>query len=205
MKFNSDYLNNVLLQILCKDKLIQEGISSKLLGLQIDKHWNVKHIKFLLPILSSACYAIRCMKHYSNTKTFKMIYHAYFHSIVTYGVIFWSNSMDTNKVFLLQKKIIRIMTGINPRTTCRSLFKNLKILTVSSQYILSLMKFLVSNLKYFTFNNIIHCKFTRNRMCLHVPQTNLSVCQGGVNYMSITFFNRFSKYIVDSLENNNIL
>jgi hypothetical protein len=44
------------------------------------------------------------------------------------------------------------------------IFKNLRILTVPSQYILSLMKFLVNNLECFTFNSIIHTKFTRN-MC----------------------------------------
>jgi hypothetical protein len=118
MKFNSNYLNNVPFQIPYKDKLIQEEINTKFLGLEIDKHMNWKtHIQLILPKLNSACYAVRCMKHYSNIETLKMIYYVYFHSIVTYGVIFWGNSTDTNKVFLLQKKIIRIMMGVNPRST----------------------------------------------------------------------------------------
>jgi hypothetical protein len=68
--------------------------------------------------------------------------------------------------------------GINPRSTGRSLFKSLRVRKVPSHYILSLMKFLVNNLEYFTINNVIHIKYTRNRTCLHVPQTNLSLCQG---------------------------
>jgi hypothetical protein len=64
------------------------------------------------------------MKHYSNTETLKMLYQAYFHSTATYGLVFWGNSTDTNEVFLLQKKIIIIMIGINPRSTCRPFFKN---------------------------------------------------------------------------------
>jgi hypothetical protein len=116
-------------------------------------------------------------------------------------VIFWGNSTDTNKVSLLQKKIIRIMMGINPRSTCKPFFKNLTILTVPSQYILSLMKFLVHNLEYFTFNSIIHTKFTRNRTCLHVLQTNLSLCQAGFYYMSTKIFNKLPKHIADSLNN----
>jgi hypothetical protein len=84
IKFNSNYLNNVPFQIPYKDKLIQEEINTKFLGLEIDKHVNWKsHIQLILRKLSSACYAIRCMKHYSNTETLKMIYYAYFHSIVT--------------------------------------------------------------------------------------------------------------------------
>ena len=42
---------------------------------------------------------------------------------------------------LLQKKIIRIMMGAHPRTSCRKLFKKLEILTVPSIYIYSLMSF----------------------------------------------------------------
>jgi hypothetical protein len=138
------------------------------------------------------------MKHYCNTETLKMIYHAYFHSIVAYAVIFWGNSTE---VFLLQKSIIRIMMGISPRNTCRPLFKSLRIMTVSSQYILSLMKFLLNNLECFTFNNGIHTNFTRNRKSLHVPRTNLSLSQQGVHYMCIKVLNKLPKYVTNSLEN----
>jgi hypothetical protein len=63
------------------------------------------------------------------------------------------------------------------------------------------MKFLVNNLEYFTFNSIVHTKFTRNRTCLHVPQTNLSLCQAGVYYTSIKIFNKLRTHIADSLDN----
>jgi hypothetical protein len=41
----------------------------------------------------------------------KTVYFAYFHSFMTYGIIFWGNSTNTNKVFLLQNKIIKIVAG----------------------------------------------------------------------------------------------
>ena len=69
--------------------------------------------------------------------TLKMIYFAYFHSIINYGIIFWGNSTECKKVFVAQKKIIRIMTGSRPRTSCKPLFQSLGILTVPSQYIFS--------------------------------------------------------------------
>lgn len=56
------------------------------------------------------------------------------------------------------------------------------------------MKFLVKNLEYFLFNNIIHTKFTRNRMCLKGQETNLSLCQRGIYYASV---NQLPKYVVD--------
>jgi hypothetical protein len=83
----------------------------------------------------------------------------------------------------------------------QAIFKNLITLTVPSQYILSLTKFLVNNLEYFTFNNTIHPKHTRNRTCLHIPQTNLTLCQGGVYCTSKEVFNKLPKHIADSLGN----
>jgi hypothetical protein len=202
MKFISNYLNIAHFQILYHDSLFHEEPNYKFLRLELDKHMNWKmHIKLILPKLNSACHAIRCMKHYCNIQTLKMLYHAYFHSIVAYGVIFWGNSTDVTKVFLLQKSIIRIMMGIRPRNTCRPLFKSLRIMTVSSQYILALMKFLVKNLECFMFNNGIHTNFTRNRMSLHVPRANLPLSQQGMHYMCIKVFNKLPKYVTDSSEN----
>jgi hypothetical protein len=49
-----------------------------------------------------------------------------------------------------KKKIITIMTGCNSRVSCRNLFGKLEILPLASQYILSLMLFVVNN-KYIYF------------------------------------------------------
>jgi hypothetical protein len=46
-----------------------------------------------------------------------------------HGVIFWWNSLYTNKVFILQKKIIRIVTNAGPRDSCREIFRNPSIFT----------------------------------------------------------------------------
>jgi hypothetical protein len=44
----------------------------------------------------------------------------------------------------MQKRIVRIIVGYCYRESCRDLFKKLKILTVSSQYIFSLLLFIVN-------------------------------------------------------------
>jgi hypothetical protein len=87
--------------------------------------------------MSSACYAIRSMYFSSDTITFKIIYFADFHSIMEYRIISWGNSSDSRKTFQLQKKNERIMTQSMPADSCKSLFQTLKILTSSSQYLLS--------------------------------------------------------------------
>jgi len=53
--------------------------------------------------------------------------------------------VNVYKVFILQKGIIRIMSGIEATRSCRGLFEKLDILPVSCQYILSLMLFVIDN------------------------------------------------------------
>jgi hypothetical protein len=87
-----------------------------------------------------------------------MIYYAYFHSLMRYGIVFWGNSSEAKKIFLLQKKAIRIMMGMKRSESCRPVFKELTILTLAFQYILSLMNFMINNLGHFTFNHTIYNK-----------------------------------------------
>jgi hypothetical protein len=88
----------------------------------------------MIPKLSGTCYAVRSVVHISNINTVKSIYYACFHSVIKCGVIFWGNSSKSGKIFTLHKKIVRIMAGAQPRTSCRSLFKQLEVLPVPYQY-----------------------------------------------------------------------
>ena len=72
--------------------------------------------------LSSPCYAMRSVKLYVLLDTLKMIYYSYFHSVITYGLLFWGHSSDSTKIFRLQKKITRIMVGCTSSDSCRKLF-----------------------------------------------------------------------------------
>jgi len=84
---------------------------------------------------------VRQMYHICNNYTLGLIYFPYFHFIASYGIILWGNSSYSRKIFILQKRIIRIMMGAHPRTSCREILKKLEILTIPSQYIYSLMSF----------------------------------------------------------------
>ena len=81
------------------------------------------------------------------------------------------------------------MEGCGNRVSCRNLFKKLEILTLMSQYILSLLMFVVQNKKYFLTNNESHNIDTRQRNDLHLPQANLTIYQRGAQYLGIKIFN----------------
>jgi len=68
---------------------------------------------------------------------------------MSYGIIFWGNSWHSPIIFRLQKKVIRIMEGCGNRVSCRSLFRELQIFPLKSQYMLSLLTFVVQNKTFF--------------------------------------------------------
>jgi hypothetical protein len=116
--------------------------NTKLLGLIVDNTLSWKpHIDHLINKLSTACYVIRSVKPYVNTNVLNMIYHSLFHSVMDYGIIFWGNSSHNTQVIKMRKKAIRIIMGCGNRESCRNLFKELNILPLMSQYILSLLTF----------------------------------------------------------------
>jgi hypothetical protein len=86
----------------------------------------------------------------------KIIYYSHFHSIISYGIIFWGHSAPSTRVFRLQKRIIRIMTGSRSRESCRKLFTSLKILPFPSLHIFSFLWFVIKNRELFTTNNETH-------------------------------------------------
>ena len=85
--------------------LINEVTNIRFFGLELDNNMNWKnHVAKILPKLIRACYAVRAMYSFSSMNTLKMIYFAYFHSVINYGIIFWGNSSESNKIFLVKRK-----------------------------------------------------------------------------------------------------
>jgi hypothetical protein len=72
-----------LISIGYEDKHIEESVHTKFLGLQIDGHLNWKtHVDQLVPELRRACCAVRSLSHISYIDTLKLIYFAYFPSLM---------------------------------------------------------------------------------------------------------------------------
>jgi hypothetical protein len=154
-----------------------------------------------MPKLSSACFAMKKVTSLMDTETLKLIYFACFHSIMSYRIIFGGNSADSKKVFYTQKRIIRIMAATKRRASCRELFKKFNILPLASEFLLSLLPFVVNSMEIFHANSDIHNISTRYRYNLHVPNTDLSKYQKGVYYSGVKLFSKLPHYI-KSLNND---
>jgi hypothetical protein len=103
-----------------------------------------------------------------------MAYFAYFHSVFRYGIIFWGNATNSYKILKLQKRVIRIMSGAEPRASCRDLFRRHEILPVPCQYIFSLMLFIIDNPNNFQTVSQVHGLHTRSENKHLIPNTNLT-------------------------------
>ena len=89
------------------------------------------------------------------------------------------------------------MTGSRPGNSSKPLFQSLGILIVPSQYILSIMNFVLQNKERFTPNIEVHNFNTRNKLKFHKPASSLTLCQKGVYNMSIRIFNKLPKHITN--------
>jgi len=75
--------------------------------------------------------------------------HSYLHSVISYGIIFGGNQPYSDKIFKIQKRVIRNITSSRTRDSCRKLFKKLEILPLYSQYIYSISIFVIKTKVYF--------------------------------------------------------
>jgi len=63
------------------------------------------------------------------------IYFAYFPSCLKYGIIFWGGDTESKMAYGVQKRVIQIISGPNKCKSCRLIFQEYRILTVTSLYI----------------------------------------------------------------------
>lgn len=193
-KLNIEYGNRTLL----------ESNEVKFLGMTLDNtiSWK-KHIDSIIGKLNKACYIIRKTKQYLNIDALKMVYYAFFHSVMSYGLIFWGNRTLSMCIFKLQKRAVRIMVGAGNRDSCKKIFSQLKILPLPSQYIYSLMMFVINNMDLFAENSDIYTTVTRNSTNLHFPLTNLTAFQKGPQYFGIKIYNSLPSKIKQLSRNKN--
>ena len=184
------------IQIVTSNSVITNTNSTKLLGLTIDNTLSWKeHIFDLTSRLNKSCYAIRVIKPFTTLYALKTVYFSYFHSVMSYGVIFWGNSHLSNNIFKIQKRTIRIISNSGKYDSCRQLFNQLQILTLPSQYMFSLLVFVAKNRHLFLCNSDIHDKNTRHNCNLHLPTTNLTLVQKGVLYSGSKVYNHLPTHI----------
>jgi hypothetical protein len=125
------------------------------------------------------------------------------HSIISYGIIFWGNSSYSEDIFKIQKRIIRVIMSSVKKASCRQLLRELSILPIQSQYILSILLFVTKNRNQFISNSQIYTINTRQTLDLYISIANLTTYKKGVYYQGIKIYNHLPKDIKDLSSNMN--
>jgi hypothetical protein len=129
------------------DTAINYTDHSTFLGVWLDKNlrWSI-HTQKLANKLCKICFGIRVVRRVTGLETVCTLYYAYFQSLLSYGLIFWGNSVNAKLIFRLQKRAIRAMIQIPKTASCKQHFKSLHILPLPSLYIYEILVYIKSNL-----------------------------------------------------------
>ena len=192
---NNGKYNNVV--ITCNNDNVLFSDHSKLLGVTIDNHlkWAC-HVDQLCKKLSTQVFALRILSKNVNEFALKSVYFAHVHSLIMYGLEFWGQAADhvTDRVFKLQKKAIRILAGVPPRTSCRDLFKKFEILPMPALYIAQVLIFFKKQPHYMAdWNKFDHNYNTRNKDKIVLTQHKTSAYEKGLMYAGQYYYNKLPK------------
>ncbi len=169
--------------------LIELKTYAKFLGVTIDNklNWH-EHINNVKGKINSSIYIINRVKNILSKEYLKMLYYSLIHPYLVYGVTLWGGTHLTylKKLFILQKKAIRIINKTNYLHHTHSLFHDNAILKLADLYNLEVAKYLYRFSKkvltkplqkLFTTHSSLHNYNTRNRNnpCIPLNKSTSSI------------------------------
>uniref|UniRef100_A0A1B6MJK2 Reverse transcriptase domain-containing protein n=1 Tax=Graphocephala atropunctata TaxID=36148 RepID=A0A1B6MJK2_9HEMI len=172
---------------------LEEVTVAKYLGVTIDESLSwTPHIDLLCNKLSVSLFVIRRIKNICDVDTAKIAYYSLFETHLRYGIEVWGATTRGNleRVLLLQKRAIRILGDLQSRETCRSKYKDLKLLTVVNLYILEVVTY--SHLK--SLNPIrtaaqVHDYSTRHAANYSLPTHHCTMTEKKPSYAGARMWN----------------
>lgn len=173
---------------------------TKFLGIHINENLNWEtHIDSLSIKLNKTCYAIRVISKYANLSTLKTLFFANFESVARFGILFWGSSQHMQKVFVTQKRVIRIVFKMNFNDSCRGVFRTNKIMTMYALYIYECLIFIFRNRNIFPPKT--NYTYSTRTLNFNYPIHRLTLTEKGPEYMCMKFFNSLPEHVkrIDSL------
>lgn len=180
----------------------------KLLGFFIDSRlsWSA-HIDYLCTKLARVSYLIRKLKYNVTNEMLIAAYYAFFHSHLTYGITLWGNSTTSSKIFVWQKKVLRIIKGVKDQESCFPIFKQFSILPFPCIYIYRCLINVKEKLTFYSVRKDFHQYPTRKNYLLDIFCTRLQTTKNSHICMQIKLFNKLPEtaWTVDNKKFKNVL
>ena len=162
------------------------------LGVYVDRRLDWRcHIDNLATDMAKYCYALRVVSENISEAAALSAYYAYIHTRISYGIIFWGNSSDVNRILVLQKRCLRTIYKMKQTESCKSVFIQKRILTVISLYIYESFMFVYHNSELFKNCERVHAHDTRHKSNLLPERCKYSYIQRNVHFNIIKIVNSF--------------
>lgn len=163
---------------------------TKFLGIHVDQHLQWKaQIESVVDKLNRARFAISRLRSSIPMESLLSIYYSLVYSHLSYNVILWGNSSQSDRVFIAQKRILRTMFGLLPKESCRNCFILHGLLTFPCIYIFRCLLYIKENLTKFKKNSFFHNHETRNKELINIPTHRTSKFELSPSYQGIRLYN----------------
>ena len=142
MIFHANHKEVVYPDLKINNTIIERVVNFNFLGLLISANakWAC-HIDHVSRKVSRAIGIINAMKKTFPISTLVTLYNSLIMPHINYCLLIWGASSNVNKLCLLQKKILRMVTASNYIAHTEPIFKNLNILKIEDLYKLKMLKF----------------------------------------------------------------
>ena len=197
--------SNQHVSIIINNQEIEQVKCTKFLGLYIDDEFTWKyHIDQVASKISKMTGILAKARHYLSLKTLQTIYDTMVYPYLTYCNIVWASTYPSRlkSLFMLQKKIVRIMTFAKYKENSKPLFLSLKILNIYELNIYLMALFMYSyfneNLpsyfnNYFKLNEMIHSHNTRTASNLFIDYKRTNYGKFSLKFRGAQIWNKLPK------------
>ena len=191
------------------DKEIERVSNTKFIGVNLDEKltWE-KHILMVKSKVAKGLGILCKARKVFPTSILKTLYYSIVYPHLTYCVEVWGNASKTHidSLFMMQKKVLRVITSAGFRAHTDPIFADLQLLKLSEIYISYAMTFVFKFMKgmlpkvfnnFFQRNCEVSSRITRNSHKLYYPKFKTTLFKSSFKYQCVTEWNAKIKYVDD--------
>lgn len=163
---------------------------TKFLGTILDQNlqWD-NNIDEIASKLNTSYYALSKMKQYLDQNSLINMYYSFVHSRISYNLLSWGLAANWHRIFIIQKRCIRLIFSLDYRDSCKPVFQTQLLLTLPSLFIYKGLLYVKSNMPMFAKNSDYHNHNTRCKTHITAESHTHSHFQKSPSYICSKLFN----------------
>ena len=192
------------LNIEIDNQKISPVFKTKLLGVVVDSKLSWKeHISYITGKIARGIGVVTKARKYLNKDSLLILYCSFIYPYLIYCNHVWGAAAKTHTRTLctLQKRAVRIISGVKPRTHCDPLFRENNLLSLQDihKYLIGKLMYRVYNNElvifqsWFQMNNKFHDYETRQSEQYHIPCFRTNLGQSSLRFSGAKIWNSIHK------------